>query len=210
MESACELTGGYSSGVVALAQTATGLYLFVQPTGTRSSIQRLVVRGRRREFGLGAIALVPLAEARKQALANRKPARVGGDPWPSASAQRACPPSPTPPGAWSSRSRRLARPPPGAELAANSTRSRASATGRGRRRSDGDGDARQPGPGGRDAGDADDGRHGDARRRPTRCLRPRSPSPQTRPLEPPRSPSPTTRRTTTRPSCWMPRARIPR
>ena len=57
-----------------------GLYLFVQPTGTRSWIQRLVIRGRRRELGLGSLALVPLAEAREKALANRKLAREGGDP----------------------------------------------------------------------------------------------------------------------------------
>ena len=57
-----------------------GLYLFVQPTGTRSWVQRLVVRGRRRELGLGAAALVSLAEARELALANRKLARSGGDP----------------------------------------------------------------------------------------------------------------------------------
>ena len=57
-----------------------GLYLFVQPTGTRSWIQRLVIRGRRRELGLGAAALVSLAEARELALANRKLARSGGDP----------------------------------------------------------------------------------------------------------------------------------
>ena len=57
-----------------------GLYLFVQPSGTRSWVQRLVVRGRRRELGLGAVALVPLAEAREQALANRRLARSGGDP----------------------------------------------------------------------------------------------------------------------------------
>ena len=57
-----------------------GLYLFVQPNGTRSWIQRLVVRGRRRELGLGSLALVPLAEAREKALANRKLAREGGDP----------------------------------------------------------------------------------------------------------------------------------
>ena len=57
-----------------------GLYLFVQPTGTRSWIQRLVIRGRRREIGLGSLALVPLAEAREKALANRKLAREGGDP----------------------------------------------------------------------------------------------------------------------------------
>ena len=57
-----------------------GLYLYVQPTGTRSWIQRLVIRGRRCELGLGAAALVSLAEAREQALANRKLARSGGDP----------------------------------------------------------------------------------------------------------------------------------
>ena len=57
-----------------------GLYLFVQPSGTRSWIQRLLVRGRRRELGLGSAGLVPLAEAREKALANRKLAREGGDP----------------------------------------------------------------------------------------------------------------------------------
>ena len=57
-----------------------GLYLFVQPSGTRSWIQRLVVRGRRRELGLGSLALVSLAEAREKALSNRKLARQGGDP----------------------------------------------------------------------------------------------------------------------------------
>ena len=57
-----------------------GLYLFVQPSGTRSWIQRLVVRGRRRELGLGSLALVSLAEAREKALVNRKLAREGGDP----------------------------------------------------------------------------------------------------------------------------------
>ena len=56
------------------------MYLFVQPSGTRSGIQRLLVRGRRRELGLGSLALVPLAEAREKALANRKLARQGGDP----------------------------------------------------------------------------------------------------------------------------------
>ena len=57
-----------------------GLYLFVQPTGTRSFVQRLVIRGRRRELGLGAAGLVTLAEARELALTNRKLARSGGDP----------------------------------------------------------------------------------------------------------------------------------
>ena len=57
-----------------------GLFLFVQPSGTRSWIQRLVIRGRRRELGLGSVALVSLAEGREKALANRKLARQGGDP----------------------------------------------------------------------------------------------------------------------------------
>ena len=57
-----------------------GLYLFVQPSGTRSWIQRLLVRGRRRELGLGSVALISLAEAREKALSNRKLARQGGDP----------------------------------------------------------------------------------------------------------------------------------
>ena len=57
-----------------------GLFLYVKPEGTRSWIQRLVIRGRRRELGLGAVGLVSLAEARELALANRKLARSGGDP----------------------------------------------------------------------------------------------------------------------------------
>ena len=64
----------------AVAAYGNGLYLFVQPTGTRSWIRRLVIRGHRRELGLGSLALVPLAEAREKALANRKLARQGGDP----------------------------------------------------------------------------------------------------------------------------------
>ena len=57
-----------------------GLYLDVQPTGTRSWVQRLVIRGRRRELGLGGFPLVPLKDARAAALANRRLARAGGDP----------------------------------------------------------------------------------------------------------------------------------
>ena len=57
-----------------------GLYLFVQPSGARSWVQRLVIRGRRRDFGLGSVALVSLAEACEKARANRKLAREGGDP----------------------------------------------------------------------------------------------------------------------------------
>ena len=57
-----------------------GLYLDVQPTGTRNWVQRLVIRGRRRELGLGGFPLVPLKDALAVALANRRLARAGGDP----------------------------------------------------------------------------------------------------------------------------------
>ena len=56
------------------------MFLYVKPEGTRSWIQRLVIRGRRRELELGTVGLVSLAEARDVALANRKLARSGGDP----------------------------------------------------------------------------------------------------------------------------------
>ena len=57
-----------------------GLYLLVTPSGSRCWIQRLAIRGRRRELGLGGFPLVSLAEAREKAFANRKLARNGGDP----------------------------------------------------------------------------------------------------------------------------------
>ena len=57
-----------------------GLYLYVQSSGTRSWVQRLVIHGRRRDIGLGSAQLVPLADAREKALVNRKMAREGGDP----------------------------------------------------------------------------------------------------------------------------------
>jgi hypothetical protein len=48
------------------------MFIAVQSSGTRSWIQRLVIRGRRRKFGLSSLAFVPLAEAREMPLANRK------------------------------------------------------------------------------------------------------------------------------------------
>ena len=65
-------TGRYCDG--------QGLYLYVQRSGARSWVQRLVVHGRRREIGLGSATLVPLADARQLALVNRRMARDGGDP----------------------------------------------------------------------------------------------------------------------------------
>jgi integrase len=57
------------------------LYLFVQHSGARSWVQRLVVDGRRRDIGLGSAKYVTLAQARQQAYENRVAARRGGDPF---------------------------------------------------------------------------------------------------------------------------------
>ena len=57
-----------------------GLYLVVQTTGSRSWIQRLTIRGRRRELGLGGFPGVSLKPARAQTLANLQVVRAGGDP----------------------------------------------------------------------------------------------------------------------------------
>ena len=57
-----------------------GLYLKVDPSGTKRWIQRLVIQGKRRDVGLGSASIVPLAKARAAALANRELARDGGDP----------------------------------------------------------------------------------------------------------------------------------
>lgn len=57
-----------------------GLYLRVEPNGSRFWVQRITIRGKRCELGLGAPALVSLVEARAKALNNRKLAREGGDP----------------------------------------------------------------------------------------------------------------------------------
>jgi hypothetical protein len=57
-----------------------GLYLKVDPSGARRWILRTVVRGRRRDYGLGSANLVSLAEAREKAFELRRIARNGGNP----------------------------------------------------------------------------------------------------------------------------------
>jgi integrase len=57
-----------------------GLYLKVIDSGAKRWVQRLLIKGRRRDIGLGSASLVTLAEAREAALVNRKLARSGGDP----------------------------------------------------------------------------------------------------------------------------------
>ena len=57
-----------------------GLFLRVQPNGQRQWVQRITIRGKRCEIGLGNPSLVTLAKARETALANRRLAQSGGDP----------------------------------------------------------------------------------------------------------------------------------
>ncbi|MDE0190760.1 MAG: tyrosine-type recombinase/integrase [Gammaproteobacteria bacterium] len=58
------------------------LMLVVAPGGSKSWIQRLTIRGKRHDIGLGGYPLVTLAEAREIAFENRRIARRGGDPRP--------------------------------------------------------------------------------------------------------------------------------
>lgn len=57
-----------------------GLYLRVEPNGSRFWVQRIAIAGKRRELGLGSPPLVTLAEAREQATTNKRMVRAGGDP----------------------------------------------------------------------------------------------------------------------------------
>tara|TARA_R100000789_G_scaffold18503_1_gene21328 strand:- start:2504 stop:3793 length:1290 start_codon:yes stop_codon:yes gene_type:complete len=57
-----------------------GLYLKIEKSGAKRWVQRLVIRGRRTDLGLGSVSLVSLAKARAEALENRRIARAGGDP----------------------------------------------------------------------------------------------------------------------------------
>ncbi len=56
------------------------LYLYVDKLGSKRWVLRLVVKGRRRDMGLGSVNLVSLEEARDLARSYRRVAREGGDP----------------------------------------------------------------------------------------------------------------------------------
>lgn len=58
----------------------TGLFLRVWPGGSRQWVQRITIRGKRQEIGLGSPPAVSLATARKLALENKGVAMLGGDP----------------------------------------------------------------------------------------------------------------------------------
>lgn len=57
-----------------------GLFLRVAKSGARQWVQRIVIRGKRCELGLGSPPAVSLATARRLALENRGKAMLGGDP----------------------------------------------------------------------------------------------------------------------------------
>jgi integrase len=57
-----------------------GLILRVQPNGAKQWIQRITIRGKRCELGLGSPPAIPLATARKLALEYRGAAMMGRDP----------------------------------------------------------------------------------------------------------------------------------
>jgi integrase len=57
-----------------------GLFLKVDASGAKRWVQRIVIRGKRTEIGMGSLSLVSLAEARETALEHRKLARAGDDP----------------------------------------------------------------------------------------------------------------------------------
>lgn len=57
-----------------------GLYLVVDPSGAKRWILRTMVKGSRRDIGLGGLSTTSLAEARDKSREYRKVARGGGDP----------------------------------------------------------------------------------------------------------------------------------
>lgn len=57
-----------------------GLYLYVSESGARRWVLRIMVRGKRRDFGLGSAMVVSLADARETAHEYRVIAAKGGDP----------------------------------------------------------------------------------------------------------------------------------
>ena len=69
---ALTLPGIYSDG--------GGLYLRVRLTGTRAWVYVQMMRGKRRELGLGPLYDVTLADARQQAFDARQAFRTGRDP----------------------------------------------------------------------------------------------------------------------------------
>ena len=70
-----------------------GLYLLVKPSGSKSWLLRIQQDGRRRDFGLGSLKTISLAEAREKARDERKDVKDGGDPAADRRARRGIPAS---------------------------------------------------------------------------------------------------------------------
>jgi len=68
-----------------------GLALVIGRRGGKSWVLRTMVRGKRRDIGLGGVSWVSLAEAREKSRAASKIAREGGDPIAARRANVACP-----------------------------------------------------------------------------------------------------------------------
>jgi len=68
-----------------------GLYLEVDGSGARRWVLRTVVRGKRRDIGLGGYPSVSISAAREVAAAMRKTARADGDPLAERRARKAVP-----------------------------------------------------------------------------------------------------------------------
>ena len=64
--------GMYSDG--------NGLYLRVEPSGSKHWVQRVTIAGKRRHIGLGSYPAVSLAEARDTAADHQRAIREGRDP----------------------------------------------------------------------------------------------------------------------------------
>ena len=57
-----------------------GLMLNISPSGAKSWVQFITIRGKRRSMGLGGYPITTLKEARDKAFENKRVARQGGDP----------------------------------------------------------------------------------------------------------------------------------
>ena len=96
-----------------------GLYLFVQPTGTRSWVQRLVIRGWRPRARTRCRHARPARQRPRAGPRQPRACPVGAAiPSPTSAVSRAFPPSPKPPGVSSNRSAALAGPVARAQLVA--------------------------------------------------------------------------------------------
>ena len=68
-----------------------GLALVIGRRGCKSWVLRTMVRGKRRDIGLGGVSWVSLADAREKARESRKIAREGGDPIAAKKVEVDCP-----------------------------------------------------------------------------------------------------------------------